>query len=290
MQIGHELEPEVHEPEHIETVLAELKVNFSRYFGGFAEKPLKPLFKDARDAYEKERDVYLEYLNPAALEEFEYDPNAFKSHTRRRCPIIRRCLMSQDVVMKSYKRSFNDVSGRQLLEAVRNIVEFGANYVRGFDHEEHESAQAPSDLGLEPLNESANQCTGVIGYGIQSTLLYSIYARAFAHRSQAAVWTLYFLSGRKDFGLADGSEFLMVDAKHGTCEQNYFYPAELFSFYSLKLYLMLKEACAERDVPLYDYYRYTYLDAFTDYVGETHREDIECFRWSSEDVESRPWF
>ena len=287
---GHELELQVYEPEHIEAVVAELEENFPKYFDGFAAQPLKPLFTEARRAYEKERKDYSEYLNPGALEEFEYDPSAFKGHARRRCPIIRRCLMSQDEVMKSYKRSFNDVRGRQLLDTVRHIAAFGAAYVQAFDHEAHEDAQSPTDLGLEPLNEADNQCIGVVGYGIQSTLLYSLYARAFAHRSQAAVWSLYFLSGRKDFGLADGSEFLMVDAKHGTCEQNFFYQAELFGYYALKVYLMLKRACAKRGIALYDYYRYTYLDAFTSYIDEAHREDIECYKWSSEDVESRPRF
>jgi hypothetical protein len=294
---GKELEGQVYEPGHIQQVIAEIEHNLPQYFKGFADKKLikevhrtESVFTNSIEAYERERDAYQEYLYLEALEEYDFDPNAFKSHTRKRCPIIRRCLMSNDEIMKGYKRSFNATSGRAMLDTVRNIAEFGRDYVAAFDDEEHKNAAQYSDLGLEPLNDTEMQCLGVIGYGIQSSLLFGQYARCFAHRSQNAVWSLYFLSGRKDFGLLDGSEFLMVDAKHGTCEQNYFYPAELFGFYALRIYNLLKFACGSRDVAFDPHYRYVYLSAFCDYVAETHRKDINTYRWSSDDVEKRPYF
>jgi hypothetical protein len=173
---------------------------------------------------------------------------------------------------------------------VRNIAEFGAAYVADFDDDKHEEAATYQDLGLEPLNEEKNSCIGVVGYGIQSSLLYGLYARNFAHRSQNAVWALYFLSGRQEFGLEDGSEFLMVHVDHGTCEQNYFYPAQLFGFYALWVLVLLKSACGDLGITFDDRYRYVYLDKFFDHVADTHREDINAYRWSSEDVESRAWF
>jgi hypothetical protein len=198
--------------------------------------------------------------------------------------------MSRDEVMKDYQKSFNLVSGRELLDTVRNIAEFGKHYVADFDDEAHIQAETYTDLGLEPLNEREYQCYGVVGYGVQSSMLYGLYSRNFAHRSQNAVWALYFLSQHKDFGLEDGSEFLMVHPDYGTCEQNYFYPAELFGFYALKVYLRLKSACEDRNVRFDEAYRYCYLSAFLDHVADTHREDINMFRISSEDRESRGWF
>jgi hypothetical protein len=287
---GKELEEQVYEPAHIQQVLDEIEGNFPGYFSSFAKQPLKHVFEEHIQKYEKEQEVYREYLNLEALDEFECDPNAFKRHTSTRCPIILRCLRSQDEVMKAYKKSFVRVTGRQLLDAVRNIAEFGVSYVADFDDEDHEGAATYEELGLEPLNESKYGCVGVIGYGIQSSLLYGLYPRNFAHRSQDAAWSLYFLSGRKDFGLVDGSEFLMVHADLGTCEQNYFYPAELFGFYALKVFVMLKSGCKKLGITLYDPYRYIYLSRFSDHVADTHRQDINTYKWSSEHVESQPWF
>jgi hypothetical protein len=287
---GKELEKQAYEPGHVQQVLAEIEGNFPDYFKSFAQQPLDPAFDKHIQEYEKEQEAYREYRDLEALDEFEYDPNAFKSHTRRRCPIIRRCLMSRDEVMKDYRRSFNTVTGRQLLDTVRNIAEFGISYVADFDDEDHENAATYGDLGLKPLNDDKYQCLGVIGYGIQSSLLYGLYPRNFAHRSQDAVWSLYFLSGRKDFGLEDGPEFLMVRPDEGTCEQNFFYPAELFGFYALWAFVLLKSACEDLGITFENRYRYIYLSRFCDHVADTHREDINAFKWSSEYVESQPWF
>lgn len=287
---GKELEKQVYEPKHIQQVLAEIERNFPDYFEGFAQQPLEPVFHNYIREYEKEQEVYREYLDLEALDEFEYDPNAFKSHTRKRCPIIRRCLMSRDEVMKAYQKSFKLATGRQLLDTVRNIAEFGISYVADFDDEAHEDIATYSDLGLEPLNDDKYQRLGVIGYGIQSSLLYGLYPRNFAHRSQDAVWSLYFLSGRKDFGLEDGPEFLMVRPNEGTCEQNFFYPAELFGFYALSVFVMLELACEDLGITFENRYRYIYLSMFCNHVADTHRDDINAFKWSSEYVESQPWF
>src|SRR6476661_1370211 len=51
----------------------------------------------------------------------------------------------------------------------------------------------------------------VIGGGIKSHFLYSRYPYAFPNRSQNALWALYFLTDKKEFGFDDGSEFLMID-------------------------------------------------------------------------------
>jgi hypothetical protein len=287
---GKELEEQVYEPRHIQQILAEIERNFPDYFKSFVQQPLEPVFNGHIQEYEKEQEAYRGYLDLDALDEFECDPNAFKSHTRKRCPIIRRCLMSRDEVMKDYRKSFNRVTGRQLLDTVRNIAEFGISYVADFDDEDHEDAATYDDLGLEPLNDDNYQCLGVIGYGIQSSLLYGLYPRSFAHRSQDAVWSLYFLSGRKDFGLEDGPEFLMVRPDEGTCEQNFFYPAGLFGFYSLSVFVMLELACNDMGITFEDRYRYIYLSRFCDHVADTHRDDINAYKWSSEYVESRPWF
>lgn len=286
---GNDLEQQVYDPVHRERVIEALTEIFPTYFSTFANKPLDDLFKEYMEKHANEQDAYRDYIDRLALQEFEYDPNAFKSHTRKRCPIIQRCLWAQDEVMKAYKRSFNNITGRQLLNAVGKIADFAIKYVANFDDEAHEAAETPDDLGINQLNEPEYGCGGVIGYGIQSSMLYGVYPWCFAHRSQNAVWSLYFLSGGKDFGLEDGSEFMMAQPEHGTCEQNYFYPAELFGFYALQVYRLLKEACADAGIKFHDRNRYIYLSAFCDHVAERHRDDIKMFKRSSDYVEAH-WF
>lgn len=287
---GNDLETQVYEADHIDNVLGAIRANFGDYFSSFSAQPLPPRFEKAIRQYEKEQIRYGHYMDLAALAEFEHDPGAFKSQTARHCPIIQHCLNSQDEVMESYKRAFGRTTGQLLLTPVRNIAEFGRDYALAFKDLQHEAAQSPGDLGLDPLHDPKYGLNNVIGYGIQSSMLYGQYPREFAHRSQNAVWALYFLSGRHDFGLIDGSEFMMVQADQGTCEQNYFYPADLFGFYALQSYLLLKDACGRQGLPLQNRYRYIYLSEFCDHVADTHRADIHVFKRSSSYVESQPWF
>ena len=285
MLSGELLSDQIYEPEHIQSVLKAIQGGIPVYFSTF--KSSKSLFEEALKDHEKEFKAYQEYLDLAALNEFKTDPNSFKPETRKNCPIIRRCLMSQDDIMKSYKISFSTVNAKDLLYTVYNIASFGRQYVEDFNHNQHEASKSYADLEIDDLSEEDYGCLGVVGYGIQSALLYSLYPYAFAHRSQNAVWALYFLSGKQDFGLGDdGSEFLMVRPEYGTCEQNYFYPPELFGYYALQVYLMLKKADPSFKKLFKDEHRYIYLDAFFDHVANTHREDINALKWTSEHVEN----
>ena len=285
MLMGEQLSEQVYETAHIASVLDAIQHNFPKYFSKLQDS--KQLFDDAIKVHEKEYPAYQNYLDLEALDEFEADPNAFKRETRANCPIIRRCLMSQDEIMKSYKVSFAGVDGQDLLHTIYNVAVFGQEYSESFDHRKHESSKSYKTLGLTELADETYSCIGVVGYGIQSTLLYSLYPHAFAHRSQNAVWSLFFLSGRQDFGLGEeGSEFLMVRPQYGTCEQNYFYPPELFGYYALQVYRMLKDADPSLKKMFNREYRYTYLDVFFDHVANIHREDINALKWTSEHVEN----
>lgn len=290
MIIGKELEKAVYDSSHITDVLTEIEKQFPRYFEAFKEKqPLQGLMDTAVSDHVKLREKYREYLNIPSLIDYEDDPNAFKKMTQTKCPIIHGCLMATDEVMKRYKASFYSAAGRDLLNTVRSIADFGMNYVAEFDDDAHEQITSYAQLGLKALQEDKHYCPGVVGYGIQSALLHGRYGHAFAYRAQDAVWAMLFLSSRLDFGLEGNSEFLMVRPNQGTCEQNYTYPPELFAFYALKIYLMLKKACADIGVTLYPNYRYVYLSQFMYSVAADHRQDIVTYKWSSENVENH-WF
>jgi len=194
--------------------------------------------------------------------------------------------MSQDEVMDDYKAAFNRVSGRALLDTVRNLAQFGKDYAQDFDGTLHEQIGDYSQLALKTLDENTHSCAGVIGYGIQSNFLYMLYPNVFAYRGQVSVWALFFLSDKKTFDFDGGSEFVIYYPKYGTGEQNFLYPPELFGFYALKIYLMLKKACQGAGITFDDSYRYVYLNTFLRHVASMHTDDIKCLTHSSDSVES----
>ncbi len=275
-----------YKPEHIRLVLTEIKAHFPDYFRAFcpSAKDAKQAFKAAIDNWERDHPAYVELFDLETLEEYEDDPNSFKSDLRTKCPIIRRCLNSRAQEMKKYKISFNSSTGRDLLNVTRNIVAFGDKYASRFNNKKHEAVTAVKALQLGDLLSEDYTVYGVIGGGIRSHFLYSLRPQAFSNRSQNAIWALYFLTEKNDFGFSDGSEFLMVDTneERPTAQQNYHYPYDLFAYYALCLQKMLKEACAKKGIALDNNKRYCYLDAFVDHIAARHQSEINCLKGTGE--------
>lgn len=278
------LNPAVYELGHITEVLSDMQKNLPHYFDSFTvgQKSLRERLAAAIADFEAEQPHYQGLFDPEMLEEYAYDPNAFKGDFRRKCPIVRRCLMSPAKVMDNYRAAFNMTDGARMLEVTTNIVKFAHNFIKAFDDRQHELAQSPSDLRVEELDGEPFTAYGVIGGGIRSHFLHQLYPHAFPNRSQNAIWAYYFLTDRKDYGLDDGSEFLMIEPEGA--QQNYFYSYHLFSYYALQLYLVLRNTCAGVGVHLARAYRYVYLDAFLNHIADTHRADINYLKPQHEQI------
>lgn len=286
---NEKLDEKVYDSEHIKAVLSVMADTFPKYFADFNNGQLGLKFAAAIAEFEKEQPAYLDYFDEDKLVDYEDDPNAFKKHTRNKCPIIHRCLMSQDEVMDDYKAAFNRVSGRALLDTVRNISQYGKDYTNGFEGKAHEKIEGYNQLALKPLEEDKHFCAGVVGYGIQSNFLYMLYPNIFAYRGQVSVWALFFLSDKQTFDFEGGSEFVIYYPKYGTGEQNFLYPPELFGFYALKIFLILKKACHGVGITFKDSYRYIYLNTFLRHVAAMHADDIKYLTHSSDSVEGN-WY
>jgi hypothetical protein len=309
-----EIDHAVYEPNHISTVLAEITAHFPGYFEFFSKPVPKELsisipsdspfrithskykkssapqlltknFTDAIASFENEHEKYKSFFDIDALMEYEIDPNSFKGNLRRECPIIRRCLNSPEREMERYKAHFQQKPGEELWRVTTNIIKFGISFNKQFDTNKHESITTVPDLGLAELLLDDYISYQVIGGGIKSHFLYSLYPYAFANRSQNALWALYFLSGKGSFGLKDDSEFLMIDTENGTTQQNYHYPYDLFAYYALKVYLMLKQSCTKLNVFLEPRYRYIYLDSFLASITSHHENDITTLKRAADYAE-----
>lgn len=271
-----------YDSKHIQAVLAKISKHFPKYLQSFSPSAAaaNKAFASAIEEWKRNSPSYEEFLDPDSLEEYADDPNSFKSALRKECPIIRRCLNSSANEMKKYKQSFNISTGRDLLNTTTNIVRFGINYIASFDHKKHETVPDVDSLVLSELLEENYIAYGVIGGGIKSHFLYSRYPYAFPNRSQSALWALYFLTDKSEFGFEDGSEFLMIDTdeEHPTVQQNYHYPFDLFAYYGLCIYRMLKEALTKKGVELLNEWRYVYLDTFFNHVAEKHLDDINVLK------------
>lgn len=102
---------------------------------------------------------------------------------------------------------------------------------------------------------------------LQNFTEYKNYPEVFSSRSRLAVWALWYLVGKEKFGCEMDSEFLMIDLKKNSTQQNYFYPYELFEFYALQIYLLIKEAAKLLGVEVSSKYRFVYVDAFLSFIA-----------------------
>ena len=106
-------------------------------------------------------------------------------------------------------------------------------------------------------------------------MLYKLNPMVFPSRSRNAVWALWFLSGKQDFGCRMSSEFLMIDVQKVITQQNYFYPYTLFAYYAFEVYKMLRDKAYDLGAYIDPAYRYVIVDAFFDYVASEHLAEIK---------------
>lgn len=268
---------------HVAEVLNALEKNFAGYFDNFvdsdAAKNFGRIIGTAIKAFDRDRAAYRKIFDAEFLEEYEDDPNAFKSDVLKNdCPVIRKTLNSERKELEQFKSSFNRADANKLFEKFTNICAFGREYFSRYDAATYESAKTFSDLGMEILDEDDCSLSGVIGVGIKSRILYKLYPAVFPNENQNSIWSLYFLSGQENFGCDYGSEFLMIDDEDSVTRQNYSYPYQLFAYYALKLYKWLEREATKINLSLEKKYRYVVVDAFLASVADKHEDDIKIFK------------
>jgi len=294
------LGPRAYKVQHTQKLIAEINKIFPVYFSSFSKpgnhvqsllensnfrvvpsksdntsKTLNHTFQKSIDYLLDNQPNYQIFFDLERLDEDRDDPNAFKTNLSKRVSIISRCLNSKAKEMERYQVEFHRKPGREMLDVTIAIMTFGKDYHDSFSNSGHEAAITIDELGLGALLEEKYTSYNVIGGGIKSNFLHTLYPNMFSYRSQNALWAMWYLTSKKDFSFTDGSEFLMIDTKKNTVQQNYHYPYDLFSFYALHIYKLLKQACKTHGVPLDDSYRYIYLDSFLNHIAEKEGKEIE---------------
>lgn len=304
------VEAACYEEAHIQAVLSEIKQNFEAYFPPFIETQagkalsgeqfnrlrqrfgvqraggsvrldpsasFKNIIRTSIDEFEHDRDSYARILNPEALEEYKEDPNTFKTIVLgTQCPVIRKTLVNRKAKeLDKYRLDFRHSDADGLLGVVTRLCSFAADYVAEvYNPLEYELCSNYHELELKLLDTPDYTYFGVIGGGIKTMMLYKLNPMVFSSRSRNAVWALWFLSGKKDFGCRMDSEFLMINVDKVITQQNYYYPYELFAYYAFEVYKMLRDKAVKLNAYIDPAYRYVIVDAFFDYVASEHQEEI----------------
>jgi len=311
MYFPNDIEEICYETDHIQKVLAEIKLNFQKYFEEYLEKESghassisdieklastigtvrlpkkKPINKpqvfnrninEAIADFESDRESYKEILDEEALEEFAEDPGSFKNTIlRNKCPIIRAVLQNKLAKeLDKYRKDFKFSDPGDLLRVTTNIASFARDYsLNYYESETYEDAKALKDMNFSELTTNEYTVFGVIGGGIKSIFLYKLFPNIFPYRGPDAIWALWYLTNRKIFGCHQDSEFLMIKKEENTTQQNFYYPYDLFAFYALQLFNVLKNQAVKLGVEIPTKYRYVMVNSFLNFVANCHRDEID---------------
>jgi len=310
MYYPEKIEEISYEPEHIEKVVAEIQNNFKEYFDKYVESEngnsldeldisaladkfkispkvkkkainkndnLSRIIGEAITHFEKDRNKYIDLLDIDTLTEYETDTSYFKDTIlRNQCPIIQHTLQNKKAKeLDKYRYEFNVADPSDLLETIKNITLFSDEYKNNASKSiDFYNIKYVDDLKVSELEEEDYTVFGVIGGGIKSHFLFKKHPNLFAYRSREAVWALWYLTSKKKFGCKQDSEFLMINTKDNTTQQNYFYPYDLFSFYAVKILNLLKSEYKKIGVNFDEKYRFVIVDSFLSFVAQKHISEI----------------
>lgn len=248
------------------------------------DKTLRFLLNEAIASYEKERPIYQEILDLESLEEYKHDVNSFKNTVlKNEIPLIRRTLQNRQAKeLDKFRAAFNSAQPGHLFEVTSNIVRLAYElHNEWYEEEDFEAIEICDNLKHHEFDTEGYTAFGVIGGGIKSHFLYKIFPDIYPNRSREAIWALYYLSNKKKFSCKEDSQFLMINAKEGTTQQNYFYPYGLFTFYALQIYRRLKELYDKNALVLPTEYRFVIVDSFLSFVAKTHQAEIDLLKQKS---------
>lgn len=244
-------------------------------------------FEDALESFEKRAAKYRAFFLTDLLQEFrDDDPDSFKGQVSKKCPVIQAGLQSKSEDLKEWQIRFKMTPSAELLTTFENLVAFADDYVESDgDEDDYSQHDAMGDFKFEGFDGEHVGVPGVIGGGIKSEVLYHLHPRLFPLRSRAALYGLYFLTGRSYFGLhSKTSEFLMINDTvknpdwNMRMDHNYWYSYALFTLYAMRVARALQAVCAEKGLSFEVENRYVYVDAFFRHVCNRHPDDLKVMR------------
>jgi hypothetical protein len=302
-------------PSHVAKIRAAIDKNFARYFYSLVHPAVAPaqgadllarlgekykvtpsskpaptgtvapsVFVKSIADHHKKAERYRGVFEPEVLQEFRSDdPDAFKTHLSRKCPVIVSLLQSHSSELKDWMMKYRLRTSEDLLSVFENLLAFAQEYMDELGVEKTYSTLETADaLALDEFDTEELSITGVVGSGIKSLALYHLYPRVFPALGGRSVFALYFLTDKSTFDLrSKTSEFLIVnDGKEGkdvniAMDHNYWYPYSQFTEYAMQVARSIQAECAARGIDFDVEYRYVYANAFFEHICDIHAADLK---------------
>ena len=282
--------------DHFEVVWTNILKHLSQYVSKYLDeiaqknpsmKPENNLSVYISQLLENHDNTHVKYagiFEPGLMDEYADDVDGFKGTIlSKNCLVIQKTLNSKSDALNDWKKSYRIAPPQKLFDTFYNMISYAEDYNAAMSEEKIKCID--SIAGNELLNLEVDACyyTGVVGTGILSTVLNSIYPRLFPGQFRSGVFSLYFISGKKPIEMdSDTSEFIMVkDERHSKTgiiesEHNYFFPYDTFSLYTLKIYRILSEEIVRRyKIHFPIAYRYILTNDFYQQICNFHKEDIK---------------
>lgn len=309
-------------PEHIEEVWKLIEKNIPIYFekmiaedDEFAKlkantsfnvhssipdkrKQLSEIFGNGIEKYEKLSKKYHIFFSEESMNEFEDEdePKDFKKKLSIEIPIIQKSLQSKFEAMKEWQQKFAWSKASDIYAIFFNLIDFMNEYVDQISPYDFGKINEISDLEkLVVLNEDDDyNVPGVVGMGIKSSVMFYLNPQYFLGANKNTLYGFYFLSDCEHFRLPSAtSEFIMINdmkeesnRRHNInmlIDQNYWYPYDLFTLYSLRTYRELKKMCAKYKYNLDDEKRFIHVNSFMSGIWDLKFDVIKTMTGGDQD-------
>jgi hypothetical protein len=300
------------EEEHISEIISSLDKKVPEYYEKITNSQLSnggnfpksesliwnQLFNTAIENYNKDSLAYRKLFSEESMDEFEqmYDAKPFKTELKKDCPIIRKSLMSTLEEMQLWKEDFAHAKPQELLNTFANFLDFIRDYSEKTEEHFYDQFKNFEDFtNIATLSEDPDlSLQSVIGAGIKTSVLYNIDPQYFCKSVRRTLYGLYFLTAELHESMpSKTSEFVMIDDSNKNVskrnstfnfriEHNYWYPYNLFMFYSKYIFdylvILLNEISFDKSK------RYVYVNAFLELVCQEHQEAIKTMMGGDQDL------
>lgn len=304
----------IQEIEHITIVDAEIKKSFDSYFKKITQSEISSGLKTSNDekfawstlitkyleGFKKESKKYKGFFSEDNMEDYEEmdDAKVFKNDLRNECPIIHKTLFSKMEELQKWKEDFAHCKAQELLDIFFNFLDFSNDY-----SEKNSAKNYNEFLIKEDFNEYSNLSEeedfvlrNVIGAGIRTTIIYNLHPSHFCKSVRRTLYGLYFLTndihGKTP---SRTSEFTMIDdniknagnrnsTRSLRIEHNYWYPYNLFMFYTNSVYILLEEELTKLGISLDSNYRFVYVNMFLELICAENSEYVTTMMGGDQDI------
>jgi hypothetical protein len=173
----------IRRPEHVGKVWCAIEKALPEYWGKFAEAQRQAdppgtvagAFEKAVASYEEDAQKYRQFFDPAAMEEYLDDPNAFKQALTRDVPVIANTLRQRRAELREWQACFRMSRANDLLQVFSNVLEFREDWSEAHPVGTYAELDEPDMFGLDPLdNDETMFIANVIGMGIKSIVLFHL--------------------------------------------------------------------------------------------------------------------